>query len=386
MKNLITIFIFAIFLISCSSIESSYQGDLPCINIEIDVNSPVFIKAESVIERKIVQLETIERSLIGEISKLFVTNDRIFVLDSDISQGLFVFNIQGKFLFSINKRGQGPGDFYSINDFFVDSLLRQISIYDTNLRRIHFYDWNGKFIRSHDLSKFWFHSCYPVNENTYALNFTSRAININNFHLLLINKENTIVYRYKKLITDFGFTSNNHIAFYCGYQKNYYVAEDCDTIFEISSNGIESGLCVNFGKNKLPKNFFKELSRSTHAEKLLSSNYCYGIRDICETSEMISFQYLFGSQGRASFFNKETHKTYNGVQYFPPPMASSDEFFIGIYDAEMVLGMFGLIDTYPDEYNGWLSAMVGEENLSLLNNVKEDDNPLVVFYKIKSDI
>ena len=385
-KKIIVLFSIIIYSVtSCSMKESYSQSDVPCIKIEIDINNLSYLTSEHVVNKKIIPLEITDKSIIGEITKLLVANDRIFILDSRVAEGLYVFDMQGKFQFAIDQKGQGPGEFYTINDFFVDTLNQCFSIYDANWRKLNYYDWNGKYIRSHSLSQFWLHACYPFDERVFALDFTKRALRFNRFHLLMVNDENKIFFSFKPLKTDYGLSNKNHIAFYQGYEKVFYVPTGSDIIYELSNSGIERGIQVDFGKNKLPQNFFNDYPHSQHAIKLLTSKYCSGIKDIVETSEMLSFQYLFGNRGCVAFFDKKNQHVYNGIYFFPPPMASYQESFVGIFDAHIISSFFGEIaKNHPADFNSWISAM-GDENVPLLSNVKEDDNPLVIIYSIDTN-
>lgn len=94
-----------------------------------------------------IPLETIEKiSIVSEISKVIVTEDRIFVFEDhrDI-RSLFVFNREGKFLFKLSS-GEGPESFAGANDVFIDNSKKVIEILDKQKIKIVYFDWDGKFI------------------------------------------------------------------------------------------------------------------------------------------------------------------------------------------------------------------------------------------------
>lgn len=68
---------------------------------------------------KALKLETTEESLIGNIDKIVVLDDRVYILDRFVAKALFVFDTTGTFLFKMGKVGKGPGEFLSPNDFSV---------------------------------------------------------------------------------------------------------------------------------------------------------------------------------------------------------------------------------------------------------------------------
>jgi hypothetical protein len=88
---------------------------------ENDISSYNFIEDISYI-----QLETNENSLIGYITKLYISDNRIYVLDTYITRSLFVFDFSGKFINKISRLGRGPGEYSYLLDFVVDDHKQEI--------------------------------------------------------------------------------------------------------------------------------------------------------------------------------------------------------------------------------------------------------------------
>ena len=82
---------------------------------------------------EIIKLETSDECLIGEIKKVSFTDQFIFVSDPYVSQKIFMFDKNGKFVKSIGSQGGGPGEYNTISNFTItgDSLLIQ----DYNLHK-----------------------------------------------------------------------------------------------------------------------------------------------------------------------------------------------------------------------------------------------------------
>jgi hypothetical protein len=378
-------FSYCLFCYACSPSNTNpigYQGEIPCIDIQVDAsdyNSQ--IPLSSIKNSFAVKLETNENSIFGDIRRLRVTDDKIFILDSDVAESLFVFDRNGHFLHKVGSKGNGPGEYYSINDFYIDTSRDEIIIYDGDYRRLHYYSMDGVFIRTHSFLDIWMFACCPLDSLNYALDFTNTARGKNKFHLQLVNQNNEVYFEYKPLKFDHEFAANNNIAFYSGIDKIFYTPVHSDTIFNLSRSGIESGYAIDFGKQKLPEDFFDGIDRSKHAEKLLKSNYCYGIKDVSETNRFLCFDFSYGNRGFSTFYDKETKQTYQ-LQFFPNPLASYNNYFVGVYEGYSVKG----IDNIPKEaQNQWINA-IGETNWNLLKNLKEEDNPLIVFYEIEAPV
>jgi hypothetical protein len=381
-KNVILSTGFFLF-VSCTSHHSDiagYQEKIPCIDIDVDIEHDNSLPVSFVKNISVVKLETNANSLLGEIRKMQITNDRIFILDSDVSETLFVFNKEGHFLFKVGKKGSGPGEYFSINDFFIDDAKQEISIYDANLRKLHYYGWDGAYMRSHSFADFWLFSCCPLDSSHYALDYTKRARNKNKFHLQLVNQNNEIYFNYKQLETDHEYANKFHIAFYNGIDRIFYTPTRCDTLFNLSTSGITDGYAINFGKHKLPTNFLKGVSKSDQVIKLLKSNYCFGIKDVLETDKLLCFKFSCGNIGMPLFYNKNTRITYIQIPYLPFPEVSCRNYLVGYYES---FNIKSVIDNAENEYIERWENIMGETNWNLLNNVKEDDNPLIVFYEIE---
>lgn len=83
---------------------------------------------------------------IGNIEKVISLNDRFYVLDTKTARGLFCFDMNGRHLFSLNQRGNGPGEFVSISDFDVNEDLKQIYVYDEGNGRMSLFNLDGDYL------------------------------------------------------------------------------------------------------------------------------------------------------------------------------------------------------------------------------------------------
>ncbi|MCP2520363.1 6-bladed beta-propeller [Candidatus Aminicenantes bacterium AC-335-K20] len=70
----------------------------------------------------------------------------IYILDSANSR-IQKFNKDGKFIQSVGKKGQGPGEFQLLSHFFLVDEDENIFIYDFSARKLHRFDSKGKFVK-----------------------------------------------------------------------------------------------------------------------------------------------------------------------------------------------------------------------------------------------
>jgi hypothetical protein len=89
--------------------------------------------------------KSLTTQIIGTPQKIVKHNNRLFLLDRS-TKTIVVYSMQGDYLFSINKHGQGPGEFTSIGNFFIaDNNLTLID--HQSLKTLTFHADTGKFMQ-----------------------------------------------------------------------------------------------------------------------------------------------------------------------------------------------------------------------------------------------
>ena len=124
------------------------------------------INLEEIAEVRYVPLETTDQSLIQGINKMATSDDKIIICDLE-QNTIFIFDKDGHFINSINKKGPGPQDYSLIHNFAVDFQKEEIYICDYQLKyRILTYSFGGDFIRETKLDqKIWPSILYNYDEN-----------------------------------------------------------------------------------------------------------------------------------------------------------------------------------------------------------------------------
>jgi hypothetical protein len=109
-----------------------------------------------------VPLETSDDCLIGNVSKTLIKNNKIYVADFHMASAIFVFDMNGKFLFKIARKGQGPGEYISFHDFDVNSN-GEIFIFDQHRKKFLVYNDTGKY--QHEINADYYFSRFCLIDN-----------------------------------------------------------------------------------------------------------------------------------------------------------------------------------------------------------------------------
>lgn len=118
---------------------------VPTVKITLENARKTDLKTISKTVRIIPLKKSLTAQVIGNPSKIVKHNNRLFLLDKS-TKTILVYTMQGDYLFSINKHGQGPGEFMAINNFFIaDNNLTLID--HQLLKLLSFSTDTGKFIR-----------------------------------------------------------------------------------------------------------------------------------------------------------------------------------------------------------------------------------------------
>ncbi|WP_321481235.1 6-bladed beta-propeller [uncultured Bacteroides sp.] len=112
-KNVLFLF-FLSSLCSCANKENTPKNLIKTVNIDASKVEPLeyndyFKKAT------LIALETLPESLIGEVSKLYMTDSLIVIFDKK-QMAIMLFDIKGNFIRQIGKKGSAPDEYTFFND------------------------------------------------------------------------------------------------------------------------------------------------------------------------------------------------------------------------------------------------------------------------------
>nr|WP_278720810.1 6-bladed beta-propeller [Alistipes onderdonkii] len=393
MKRLTATIIAALFCAACGTtqLKNSPALDLSDVDaIHIMPDTPLLIRADNA---KIIStaelLDMVEQvdyikldssEPIGEISKMVVTRDKIFILDAHIAQQIFVFNKTGKLLFRIKNKGRGPKEYISIWDMQVDTIRNEILLNDALARSyLYFSADDGQFIRREKGIA----NCYVARIDSLYVNLQNNGQDFNdeeNWAILITDKDSVIYKGFEfKPIQEGDYIVNSF------YRDNdgslLYTPINSDTVYQFTSPMAAYAKYVVCQERSIWKLYNERLSEPEICKLIKERNYTRYSANFLTTKNHVFFsiQHKWNAYitSRPYFWDKRTNSIYEWKISKPSiicdiiglPQASYNNIFISTFPS---------IKT-PEEYKNTLNPRLKK----LLDNSNEGDNPILALYTLK---
>ncbi|RHJ79320.1 6-bladed beta-propeller [Parabacteroides sp. AM08-6] len=334
-------------------------------------------------------LETTDKSLFAYCNHIEFYDNKIYAFDRLGTEKLYLFDNKGKFLKSLGEKGGAPFEFYLPKSFAIDTKQEQLVIYDNQKRKWMQFSLNGDYITSHDVP-FRIGCNFKILSNGEYVTATDKGARNN--HLGQYDD-------YKILYTD----SLGHLQkAACFYQETVHSSLAYDPLSRRKNEIIyapmylnevytvtDTALCLRykfdysdfipFEKDKMGT--FENYEDFHDYELAHTYLYSYVENDthiMFVTSDKDDRRFI-------SFYDKRSKKLVNTagmlndmdfVMDFASGLYSYNDYFVALVPPATLKSLKQVIDEtthYPAK----------EENMRLFETIKEDDNLVVVFFKIK---
>lgn len=335
------------------------------------------------------------KTLVSTIFDLSV-NDNYLLLE--VGSKLLCYTREGKFLREIGHYGQGPEEHIGIRSHALyNNLIAINSIYG---RKMLWYDANGNYIRK-----------TPISGDVYKINILdTNRIAIHLHHGEEMDSKNLFI---AGVIDDKGDTIQLKKAspYYpkgTAPMPSIWKFNDTirvltcinDTVYSITKNKISPTFVVNFGKYKISQEAFENI-RVMERER---SKYIDGT-SFCETSGYILIMFQYDNKQWIVVYNKKTAKTIswsNEAEEVNKYGFVKGGGWVNDIDGGAALNSLRSITNdylttsiQPDELKTKFEE--NKENIkvkypnkqkqlnNLINSLNEDENPIVILYKLKKN-
>jgi len=418
MRNIFCPIIFILFF-SCADRQTNTSlealGDARYI-IDLDVNKEACIPYSSVFKNvKTIILENNEDALIGRVHELQVFDGCIYILDKTIARSLLVFDENGRFIRKIGRMGRGPGEYFLLDDFTLDTENGVVFLLDFSCI-IHKYRLDGTYIHSIDTrdqipgTNIYFIQYY--NDRLYASVLARGETTPDDFMLLEMDPDNGKVLSRSLPLKDNkgwdkrGFTGHNFFISPLNNPPKYTqlfmdsivsLGEEITPYIELKSQHLTTEKDFENLSND------KSTTGSIDFQVLQGTSKIWDVNSFVESDDFILFKYKSGvmSGKRGSFsvlFQKETesvkiaHRMENDLVYRriddenQPSIPVSDGSFL-FSDKK---GAYEIIQTslslFLEEFQKSIknNEVVPElDKLDELLQLNEESNPIIFYYEFK---
>lgn len=344
-----------------------------------------------------VKLETSDASLIGAIDKIVTDDECMYILDKYKTRSVKRFSLQGKYLNTIGRCGEGPDMQREPTDFCLGE--NEILILDQFQSKIFTYTKEGT-LKSINRLPFTCVQFHQFDKNNYVF----LGIDADNYHLpeiinyalwqtdscFVIN--NKFVYREKDKYQSF--LERNSLASYMG--TLYYKKALEDTIFSITPQGeIHSDYIIDLGSKAIPPKLFEKENRARLSKEFGESNYVpVGAYFICRnnlyatcTLKKLNYNLFYNIPEKKIIMAPGMINDINLILPFSRPIGATSQSLICATEASRIYDVF---HSYTEEQ--WLETTTigkkkavkpGRNIVDFCKDIKMDDNPIVSFFVFK---
>ncbi|GAB6011599.1 6-bladed beta-propeller [Viscerimonas tarda] len=364
------------------SLEVQKNSNIIDLNVTDTISNDLYDSIDSI---NIIRLESTNESIIGVINKVYIAQDKIFVIDYFKSKAIFAFDLNGNFLYKIDKTGQGPGEYISINMAHI--VNNTINILDYMSWKLISYDLTGNLLYEKRLNK-------PrpldfiVDGGMIFCGFNAYNENSTPFRVVIVD---TLLAQ-KETMLPFTNTREDAVNLMSRFQKAVngdilYYYPPCDTIFQIEKDKIIPKYHFSLNDSELITSFYdktKELSdndfRNMHANSGI--NFSYSFFDL---KDYLYVSYYRGDFRYTSLVSKNGYKCRNYATTDMKNKITYIPFVISGYHQNTLLG-------YIDESFFTLSAEnmemfythLKDEDIQKIKELEDtDNNPVVCLLYVK---
>ena len=328
---------------------------------------------------EIIPLETTDSSILNPRTVEFIINDETFYVLDDKQMLVMTFDKTGKYITTINKKGQGPGEYKELYDFAFNPFTGNLELLDPH-SGINIYNKdNYKFIKRINKPKQLpaLHRFSPLTPNEYLLFCGSN--DGNKMAIYNIEKEEITsdFYDVPQYLLFNTFYHHTYSPFYILDDKVHFIQGYDGKVFTLENNQLSEKYCWDFG----PQNFKlenlpadKDIRFYFNWDKTVGKNYATCFVKYAENSKYYMTQYRFNGKNRHLIYNKEDKNTFIFTAFqegnFSTPTIMDENFAYSIVIPQLL------------EYH-MNPNLLDEKGKEIFKNIQEDDNPIILKYKFK---
>lgn len=237
-------------------------------------------------------LETDSSALIGYVSRIYMVDDTLFILDQNF-QSIIIYDSKGRYINSIQNVGAGPKEYIDLGDICVDNTNKELLVLCTRPSKVQYYSYHGELLREKQLGdKYYSH-----------IGMDGKYIYLHDDTGINKNKEIDIYDRqlnYMESALERGESFKNNdastISHFCQGStmtqgSSVLIARDFDnTIFEAKDGKVYPKYLLDFKEHTLPKELLDGKMKSFEFLDYCRENkYIISVKEFVESPRFLLF-------------------------------------------------------------------------------------------------
>lgn len=382
-------FALVVFMVCSCRKEKVQDGNVIRFDLEQeaqDIHATPLIK-----DCKIIPLETRDSVLIGEIDKVIMHHDRLYVGDFSKTNAVYIFDMQGKFQHKISRQGRGPEEYISLYDMFIDPRTGELKLLSRMDRRILAFSDDGKVFNGVQKMPKMFRELVPSQSGYVGFSANYAEDRENPFNIWLLDQDVQIVGKEFPINPVRESKWSSSITVFSSYQDTVCYAPGYQdfNVYKLNGDHFSLAYTIDLGKNQIPA-FTTTLPHDEYLDYCRKHlEYVADLRCFQETDRFLICRFLFNGQDRFGLYDKENGQTsvcslspYTGkyfISFGSIVNFSSDHLITTIRASDMCESLAGgnQYINYEEDYPEQIKRM--REEFSGMG-IKEDSNPCVVIY------
>ena len=394
-------------LYSCQYVNGERTGFTHHINLDRaeTIDSPPI--SELCSEVQTIILETTDKSLLSETSKLIHSNNRLYVLDVNINGGtVSEFDMEGRFIKRYGSVGRGPGEYIGVSNFALDEQNGIMYLLDLRTGRLISYRLdNGQYIKTVHINQNETSSAAiaPIGDWVY-MDLTYREYGKSNNMLKSWNRIDPAIENYYLPIgkylegwSDVSVIGTSKFIYQNGNDYALFSNRYSPEIFKLTANGIGNYIYID-SKDFIDKKGRKIASEawsndspgatSATTQIIWSLDRFNGVRDYFETERYICFT-IGRRNSLPKFIYDKRKKTTQTTKSFYPDLILKKEHPEGQGVAMPLYadhkGIFYYTRSIPRLRTAAQEGMLVDDldRLEELKQLPDDSNPVIFYMKFK---
>jgi len=401
--RLLVLFCAGILVVSCREQKKSTPAGVDVKEVTFKEAPKDFLIASTFKNIHMIQLEAKEECLISDIKRVVDVEGKIYVLT--LTNDIFCFDrATGKYIRTIGRLGEGPGEYVSAMDICYDEKEKCICVVDYYKSAIHNYSLDGRFIGDRQLDKDTsadvnlasYADCAPDGNMLLSLHMSTNK-GSRNYVYTMIRPDGTStgVDVFSPVKTNIGITEVSKHPIAKSEDGLRFFKFLNDTIFTLSGDEVVPFCKLNLGRKMPDKKILAKMGSYDllNTVKLYKSGYSLPLFELYEDKNYILvLTQPITLQGRENYLINK--KTLEGIHIKGSALMAVE----GVMFLEGRL-MPDIIDSNRNEFISWFAPIwincmreeIFAKNLDVKLYKKEmrtffekadpDGNPCLVFYE-----